>query len=59
MFGVCKDNPMIPASGEEPQRKLWIYMEWESHQFVAIGPKIMSYFPDWKIHAVEDNLMDI
>lgn len=34
-------------------------MEGEPHQFVVIGPKIVSSFPASKIHALEDNFMDV
>lgn len=48
----------VQGQSKEPQRKLpLIYMEGESHQFVAIRPKIISYFRDWKIPAVKNNLM--
>lgn len=60
MLGGCKDNLMIPASRRAPEEiSINIYMEGEPHQFVAIGPKVISYFADRKIHVVEDNLMDV
>lgn len=36
-----------------------LWMEGEPHQFVVIGPKIVGSFPARKIHAVEDNFMDV